>query len=223
MHPNIAQTWKFFQKYVAGSAEIDWSMEDRFRETTRKIKEAASECGIVEALRSADGWAAMVTIINMDEKKYKWVLKEMEKSGISSNDNKLILTGSKLCDSISREKEYKAWRVQILQSSRAAARCTWSLAKKKEHTLVAAMENKGDQPVSLGCFICKEFEHFRVECPINPETLTYTDCNGVGHIAEVCLKTYPCQRSRSISGGRRQHMRSRDGKSLRKNPAYGRH
>ena len=45
--------------------------------TTRKVKDVAFYCGIPSVLKTADNWAAMVTIMNRDDKKYDVISKEM--------------------------------------------------------------------------------------------------------------------------------------------------
>ena len=77
LHPKIVRVWRFFQKYVANSDSLDWSSKSACKATTREIKDAAFNCKIHTALNTPEDWSAMITIMNMDNKKYKVIAKQM--------------------------------------------------------------------------------------------------------------------------------------------------
>ena len=69
LYPRVVQAWDFLRKYVSQSDRLDWGTEAACRATMRDIQIAVEDCGIAAAISTPEGWAALVTMMNMPEKK----------------------------------------------------------------------------------------------------------------------------------------------------------
>ena len=154
--------------------------------------------GIASALKTADDWASMVTIMNMDKKKYAIVTKDI---ALNQSDDPTVLRmpSCLACNKVSKEREEQDWRTIGIASTRLTPR-----KPQKIHSHLAAVPTGAEIAVSMGCFRCSEFGHTYRECQIDPDTLTCKGCSAKGHVQDVC----PRNRPRSSSQSRNRLPRS---------------
>ena len=76
----------------------------------RDIQSAAEDCGIAAAITTPEGWAALVTMMNMPEKKQESLLKKLEAKNLASIYGDLCLPTTIMCDGISYNGEAKNFR-----------------------------------------------------------------------------------------------------------------
>ena len=97
LYPRVVQAWDFLQKYVSDSDRLDWGTEAVCRASMRDIHAPAEDCGIGTAINSAKGWAALVVLMNMPEKKQKSLLKKMETLNSSAIHGNLCIPTMTMC------------------------------------------------------------------------------------------------------------------------------
>ena len=84
LYPRVVQAWDFLRKYVSESDRLDWGTEAACRATMKDIQSAAEDCGIAAAITTPEGWAVLVTMMNITENKQESLLKRLETENSAS-------------------------------------------------------------------------------------------------------------------------------------------
>ena len=114
---------------------------------------------------ATEGWAALVALMNMPEKKQDLVLKKMETLNSSAIHGDLCISTMSMCDEVSYDEEAKNFRNEGMRKMKEASiQSRTPLQKPKESVMFS---NTGDQratrPSNLGCYCSGEFRHVKRE------------------------------------------------------------
>ena len=90
---------------MSDSNRLDWGSEAACTASMMNVHAAPEDYGIVTAINFADGWAALVALMNMPDKKKDLLLKKMETKNSSAIHGYLCIPKLLMCDEVLYDEE----------------------------------------------------------------------------------------------------------------------